>query len=349
MSNAIHELGKRAEVTKEVKLSEWTANAFENYRYIKDHPGKHLGEFEKTKSGPCIIPWSGASLDKWLTKKIPFDIPVLAGPSQAMALRFHNINPAYILLYDTHVGNFDYLRPDKIKWDCPIVTHPSCDPLTLRSIRDEIIWFQIGVNYHDSHINDEGQTVQEFMDKYKPDMQTPVSWYFRDEYILFLKNTMRRAYPEIPFRVLTTSCTPIMWMFLASLMGYDPIYMVGADNCFLDNKARADAYRWNTIVNEIERAAVYQHKDNPSDVEYKGKKTNTQLRSYRNALIYNIIAVPNQVYEIYDAELGPGIIDFLPRYTWEDVLSGVPLIQVDPEERKQRAIKELKEGQDANA
>ena len=349
MSNAIHELGKRAETTKEVKLNEWTSNAFENYRWIKDHPGKHLGEFEKTKSGPCIITWSGASFDKWLLKAKDVQIPVFAGPSQAMALRYHKISPAFILLYDSHPGNFDYLRPDKIKWDCPIITHPSTDPHTLKMIRDEIIWFQIGINYHDSHINDEGQTFQEFLDKWKPDMQVPVSWYFRDEYILFLKNTLRRAYPEIPFRVLTTSCTPIMAMFMASLMGYDPVYMVGADNCFLDNKARADAYRWNTVVNEIERAAVYQHKDNPADIEYKGRKTNTQLKSYRNALIYNMMAMPGQVYEIYDKDLGPGIIDFIPKYTWEEIVEGVPLIKVDIKERIEKASKELKEVQGATS
>jgi len=342
MAENIEELAKRAEITKEVKLSEWTVNAFENYRWIKDHPGKHLGELEKTQSGPCIITWSGPSFDKWLPIAKDVKIPIFAGPSQAMALLYHKIRPSYILLYDSHPGNFDYLRPDKIKWDCPIITHPSCDPLTLTKIRDEIVWFQIGINYHDSHIDDTGLLFGDFLEKYKPDMKIPVSWYFRDEYILFLKNTLRRAYPEIPFRVLTTSCTPIQNMFLAVLMGYDPIYMVGADNCYMDGKARADAYRWNTIINEIERVAVYQHKDKPEDVEFKGRKTTTQLRSYRNALIYNLMAISAQVYEIYDPELGPGIIDFLPKYTWKEIEEGVPLIQADIKERIERASEELK-------
>lgn len=330
MNQQIADLAKRAEITKEMRLTEWTVNAFKNYPFLKSHPAPHLGEYMGKKSGPCIILGSGRTLDyayehilkaaenpeSYLAKA-----DIFAGPSQAMGLAAHGIIPDYIVGHDSHPVNFDYLRPDRLDWGerCTLMCHPSFDPLTISEWRGKRIMFRLSLPYHESMITDRNLTIKEFMDKYRPDPETPVGWYFREEYLLFLRNTLLRAFPEIPLGVMSASCTPVQTMIIADLMGYNPIFLVGNDNCYMDNRTRCDTWLFNPITGKIERQPdnLYTKSDDIK-ISLNGKETTDQLLAYATSTVTASKGIKASIVELTDF---PGALDFFPVMSWDWSLS----------------------------
>lgn len=351
LNDKTRDMARRGEITKEMKLTEWTVNAFENYRFLKDHPAPHLGEYLKKCSGPCFILGSGPSLDDAYEpiKRIADGntelkkAPIFSGPSQAMGVAAHGVTPEYIVGHDSHPLNFDYLRPDVIDWgEATLICHPSYNPRTVQFWKGKRIMFRLTTRWHDSMIDDTGLTIQGFMDKYKPDPDTPISWYLRDEYILFMRNSLLRAFPEIPFGVMSASCTPIQCLYIADAMGYDPIYLVANDNCFMDGKSRADAYRWNTIAESISFAGAFRYDKKATYlIKSNGLDTTEQLEGYRKGTILVSASLSAAIYEVYAKR--PGILNFFPAISWNDLEAGNVPAPLSGRERIEKIEKWKKE------
>lgn len=322
----IKELAKRAEITKEQKLDEWTINAFENYSTLKEKTFIDLGTLVDTRRGTCVLVASGPSLNYAMDTIRSLSAkgnPIICGASQAMALKAHGITPDYIAMYDSHQNNFDFLRPDVIDWGrTALVTHPCCDPRTLKYWRGDIIMYKIGLNYHESHKDTQGLSVKEFMDKYKPSPDAPISWYIRDEYLIFMINTLQRSYPQIPFRILASSCTPTNTMFIADCMGFDNALLVGFDNGFTHGLSRADSYRYDPIPETIARTGIHEY-DKKAEWIVKsdnGIDTTKQLLSYRLSIIYTAARIQINIVELHAGE--PGTLDFFPVLHKDDLDMG---------------------------
>lgn len=335
------DLAQRSEITKEMNLDLWTHNAFENYSILKTKRYEDLDSYVDTRRGPCIIVSSGPSLNEVLPRIHGLSssgMPILCGASQAMALHANGITADFIILYDSHPANFEFLRPDAVDWGTSsLITHTFADPRTLREWSGPLIMHQLTTYYFDSWIQDPGLTFGEFVEKFKPDPAAPACFYFRDEYAIFTKLTMTRAIPEIKLKLLSTSCTPTHSMTIASLMGFDPVLCVGFDNGFTHDLSRADTYRYDTILERVIKAGIHPYKKDAAwlVMSENGVPTTRQLLAYRLGIIYHSAKLPPTFIEVHSGE--PGTLNFFPRIHGDSLTLPLSLPIFKGEERKKRA------------
>ena len=341
MSNEdVSKLAARSEVTKEMQLYRWVKHSYENYHTVKT--AKNIGYIDKlyaTKKGPCFVLGSGPSLDLSFSEMKRLGYPIFAGASQMPGLSANGIDPEYLIVYDSHIHNWRFLRPDKMKYKSLLITHPSCPPRILSQWQGDVCLYRIGVMYHKSLEEMATLTIGQFLEKYVPNPDDPMSFYFRDEHGIFFKSILQRAYPEIRVLILSVSCTPNHACIIADFMGYDPIYLVGVDNGYTYGKERTQIYRWSSVARKFIPKPTGGI---PADavLSDNGVPTNNQMIAYKISGISNYRNIRAQIYEICDPK-NPGINNFFPTVSWRGV--GRVSLPVWSREEKFRRINEYLE------
>lgn len=185
-------------------IRNWAWNAHINHpRILAEYrsPARHeydLDRVQKVQGAPAIVIGSGQSLDEALPYLHGWRGAVFASPSHAKILDHAGRLPEWLVAIDTSCD-----VPDKL--DGPeyarttLITHPSIDPGVLEMWQWDKKYFL---------------------------MEDTGEWSDLQSYV----------FPWIKVRLVNEGCVMNTCISLAWLMGYDPIFLMGADFGFANNK-----------------------------------------------------------------------------------------------------------------
>ena len=161
---------------------------------------------------PCIVLGSGPTLDEdaWLLLK-KWKHPIITSTSQAPTAIYHGIDPKIIVCLDAATQLNEFMVD---KWegrDITLATHPGTRP-------DVINFWTFNK--------------KAYFRKSEP----AVDFYGNEQFV---------AFPFIQTQVVMMACVLPAQIFIGSMLGYSPIFMVGADMSYPNDKARFDEWFWN--------------------------------------------------------------------------------------------------------
>ena len=353
----------RVAKTKIGKMMAWEYAAFGNYEIIESdiweaagtegaiHPD--LSKYkDKYKDIPAIILGSGPSLDNSVQYLREWEGLILCGPTQALILKFHGIDPTHIVVLDP--GNNPnqlglYPAEDGVvsalEWPkTTLLAPPIVNPYVTKFWPGPRVYFRVVSMTADldRHIMDMGLTWDEYVEKYKPKGENPAYFYIPDEHTIFFNSVLTNVYARsealwtpkgrgIQQQVAHAGSTPNTAVMIAGhVYGCRPIFMVGCDNGFTRGKGRATGYsvtpgpEWEMIP------ATSPHQDGTAhpevvagmEFEWAGVKTVPQLWFYQRLLVHmTVSSTPNDLFVLEAAHNGEyGVNDFFPQVEVADVV-----------------------------
>lgn len=247
---------RRAEITKWQWMPIWVINTFENYELIKrDIKKKPTPAMERLKDHyhdvPAIICASGPSLDA--------DIPFLkdwkgllfCGPTQIQTLMYHGIEPDFLCAYDSRHDAMIYAGYREHQYKKTIlITNPTISPYLLKEWKGSKLYYLPAATTREFNLEEKPMSVAQFLTKYNPKADEPISHYVRDEYTMFFRKTIVKAFsnnpemhPGIHARFYNVGCTANNQVIMANFLGCRPIFMIGNDAGWHDpDKRRFTGY-----------------------------------------------------------------------------------------------------------
>jgi hypothetical protein len=361
------DFGSRQNLTKDYIFNVKLFNAVENYPHILqefrgsavddvvrnwDKDFQHLEEDGRPVEGftppapqpvlqtfenafpkqPAIVLGSGVSLDKALPLLREWDGLLFAGASQAGVLRHEGIKPDFLLSYDPWRCQKELVGPhanDYEGWN--LITHPCIDPFLVKNWNGNRFYFWPMVQHFEWQLDNENLTFEQYINKYQVNMEAPVERHFRDNFINFHADTLRRLYGDwnpwmaggIRPALFMLGCTPNMATAIAFWMGCEPIILVGCDYAFLNGKGSALRYQWDDGAGwETMRSAI----PDTFRVAERDIPTTTEMINYKVALMTFLIMhdqtgrPPQVMLSASDGEFGilGDILECLPL---EDVIA----------------------------
>lgn len=228
--------------TRMYNMNNWVQASFMNYAIVeelfKEYTCCVRGFFEKHKGEAAICVASGASLDHDIPALQKWKGVLICGASQVHTLHAHGIIPDYVLLYDSNWEKMSHAYPDLFDYEAPLITNPQMDPIFTREwIKKNRAYYYLAKSFapqikpEDRHIS-----AREFWKKYVKYPKRPVSNYMADEFDIFTRLTLSRAYEinahlggNIMIKFPNTGCTNNMEICWADFLGCKPIGMAGYD------------------------------------------------------------------------------------------------------------------------
>jgi len=218
------------QTTREANLIHEVWNSFANWRaFMGDFPefkghfasgrALDLGAAPKHEGEPIILIASGPSFDKYIErlKKWPFDI--MCSTSHAATLVYHGIKPTYVLALDFR-SNWGEMDADHWEDDIPLITTPGVMPDLIHNWPGKYFLFR--QNVHTSPFYGNAQRLA-----------------YSDRVLDWNENRWQFNF-KINTEITMFGCSPACQLFAADMMGYNPVYLVGADFAFKDD----DHYRF---------------------------------------------------------------------------------------------------------
>ena len=231
-------------------------SSFENYSVMMNgfFSGRmfDLGDIPKVKNEPIILIGSGASLDDAWPDLKRWKGDIMVSTSQATTCLYHGIEPKYIMALDPD-SNMEELAADT--WEgrkTILIAHPGVNSdmfnqYTFKSVNDKFARRENGEFW-------KGRIA--LFRKLEP--QTP--FYANTQKVAFSRFETKGTW-EAGGRVLNISALikteiPMMGCVLncqlmaAGLLGYNPIYLVGADFGFYQDRERFKAWHYKREVDQ---------------------------------------------------------------------------------------------------
>lgn len=323
----------RADATRERLHSVKLMNAVQNYEQIKydmqsSDGASVLEKYENAYSGkPAIVLGSGASLDKSLPLLKDWKGLIFGGPTQAKYCEEMGVKIDFLLSFDPWRDSKRSMGPHKHTYNYKLITHACIDPFLLSNWKSERYYYQIAVPALPFQLDNATMTWKEFIDKYKPPPDVHVKHYFKDSYILFHQDILRRLYgdwnPEMRGglrpNMYSVGCTPNQCVVIAHWMGCEPIFLVGVDNCYLAGKGSALRYSWDD-----EKGWISGRSPLPEYIRVSDQKlpTSAEFISYKIALMSVMIqktewgSSPQMMLCAEDGEFGilSDVLECLPTH-----------------------------------
>ncbi len=272
----------------------WHHNAMENYPQIKKDFGyQELPDevFKVTKNScvtslgtnnnrPALILGSGPSLDGIHDIIKNWKHPIFASASNAFVpIRFGRA-PEYICAYDSHWSVFRQLQLDFYKWDKSIlITHPYATPKMLKKWKGKKLYYR----------------------RYYVGME-------------FSEVILPLMYPWIKIGFRVTGSVVNNAVSIAKYWGFSPIFLIGVDLGFRDDKKPKGRFFWPTKKGDWEELPIKPREDEPLIYE-NNLKTNPGFINFKEALL--------QIWKGENANIidcSNGILTELPHANIKDVI-----------------------------
>ena len=219
--------------TRQKHLFNEIHNSFKTYYPIENAViagrGMDISKFPNNKNQPVLIIGSGPSLDKVLPTLKEWEGDIITSTSQATTCVYYGKEPTYILALDPDS------HPEEIKIDTwegrssTLVFHPGVTPELVSSWPIKMGFFR------------------------KLEPQTPFYGNAQKIGYSLIKRFFNTANqlmqihitPMINTEIVMLGCVLNAQIFIAELLGYNPLYLVGADFGFPGEKSRHDAWRYD--------------------------------------------------------------------------------------------------------
>jgi DNA-directed RNA polymerase subunit RPC12/RpoP len=205
-------------------------NSAENWhaimRAFAEGRAKDLNDEPKKLLAPVILTGSGPSFDDSVEKLKEWKGAIICHYSQALTLMYHGIVPDYIVALDG-ICNWEGLRGvDWAATKTKLVLHPGMWPTLVANWPNEMLFFRQNLGRPDSFGTNEQKimycerlgTLQDALDSkvaFKPLIKTELTMF---------------------------ACTPPTQLFVANVLQYGPVFLVGMDFAYHGNKERFTNY-----------------------------------------------------------------------------------------------------------
>ena len=234
-------------------------NTAENYqtimRLFAEGRAKDLSDEPKKNLEPCFITGSGPSLDDNIEKLKDWRGGIICHYSQALTLVYHGIIPDYIVALDS-ICNWEGLAG--VPWHeykTKLILHPGMWPSLVQNWPNEMLFYRQNLGKADSF----GVHEQALM--------------FTDRLCTLeeaLENTVKYQY-KIRTSLMMFACTPPAQLFVAQVLQYGAVYLMGVDFAYHSGKYRFTHY---TIENgEWKKNENLLAPDHPCITTNNGLKT----------------------------------------------------------------------------
>lgn len=244
----------------------WVRNAFENYEYImKEAATQHMSleQLKGTGQGPAVIVGSGPSLDETAPLLGKWKGAVFTSGSNALVATRWGHQPEYICVFDA--GDTMYPKMFGYDWEgTTLFCNPSISPLILKN------WKWKKYYYLMRHAG--------------------VQWF--DEILpLAFGDFMRfpfQAPPCIRIGISNAGCTANNAIQIAHYMGYDPLFLIGVDYGYpndKDGKPRERCTRWIKEYGKWKDVGMEETHDRKMHMSENGILTTEEQIEYKNALM----------------------------------------------------------------
>jgi DNA-directed RNA polymerase subunit RPC12/RpoP len=213
-------------------------NSAENWATVmelyKTGRAKDLSTEPKKGLQPVFLTGSGPSFDDNIEKLKDWKGGIISHYSQACTLMYHGIEPDYIVALDA-ICNWEGLRGvDWSKTKTKLVLHPGMWPSLVRNWPNEMLFYRQNVGIADAF----GMYEQKVM-------------YTEQQATLEDALQSRVALkPLIQTELTMFACTPPAQLFVANVLQYGPVYLMGMDFAYHGNKERFTNYTRETPDDE---------------------------------------------------------------------------------------------------
>jgi hypothetical protein len=243
--------------------------SFKNYHAIEQAllagRAKDLGAYPKVKNKPVIIVCSGRSANDAIPKLSQWKGDIICSTSQASTCVYYGKDPKYIMALDPD-SSWNEIRVDT--WEG----------------RDSILVFHPGIHWD---LVSSWPNKMALFRKLQP--QTPfygnaqnigysvIKRIFTEEHML----KQLQMQPFIPTEIVMLGCVLNSQIFLAETLGYNPIYLVGADLSYVDYYWRYDSWSYDGLCWIEAKSGVYDKDEQKLMGSRRGIPTDLMMLFYR--------------------------------------------------------------------
>lgn len=234
---------KRKHLANEVQWS------FANYDGIlkacASGRGNDIGVLPKVRNEPILVIGSGPTLDEALPTIKEWEGDVICSPSQASTLVKWGKDPKYIVALDPDETPEAMTVDTWEGRDSTLFVHPGVNPLLVSPY--SFVRLADG-SIHKKEHPDSWAGKMGFFRKMEP--QTPFygnaqkMGYSHIDRTIDAKSITMQISSIIGTEVVMLGCAANAQIFLASLLGYNPLYLVGVDFGFPGGKTRFTPWNW---------------------------------------------------------------------------------------------------------
>jgi hypothetical protein len=237
----------------------------------------------------------------------------------------HDIVPDYVVVVDANPLISRYVQSEVLDYGkAKLVVTPLVDPDLVKNWRGERIWYLPRVYKSEVLDDNECVTIRDFRKKYKPKPEDKMALYYGSTEAVFIDQILRHAYIHnyrlcnggINYQVMNGGSSPANAMLIAGgVMGCCPLFLVGADLCYLKGKTRATGYRYDFSTRTFNSYSRFRTEYGRKDKEKEGKKTNHVLEYEKIGYLTAGHYEGMQVFEV-----GDGLLDYYPKITIEELI-----------------------------
>lgn len=227
--------GKYNAGTKMAQLPHEALSAVENYAILNEAllsgRARDVSDEPKVDKTPCIILGSGGSLDLALPLLHEWKGGIICTTSHALSLMRFGVEPTHIVALDPFCA-WDEI--DGVEWRgtrTKLVTVPTVWPTLIERWPGELLL-------------------------YRQNMGQPESYYQTTLNYQYSRRDGARGrplYPRIKTEVTLFACSPPLQLFIAQVLGYGDIFLVGCDFAYTYGKDRFT--NW-TVKESVKRIAL---------------------------------------------------------------------------------------------
>lgn len=232
----MYDAAEYSDRVKQNLLKNWVWNAVKNHPVIErefldgcDFNLRIAGDARQGDKGPALMVGSGPTLEEISGVIQHFPGAIFCSPSQVRLLDVTGRLPDFLVVVDTSESQADKMKGPAYR-DTILITHPCVDPAV------NALWQRRPKKYFVMH--EEG----EFLDTVVPEM-----------------------YPWIGSKILNAGNVVNTMIYIASGLGFDPIYLAGVDLCF---------------PLEMERCSTLEYRGERIYIPHKPKKIDTSDPTY---------------------------------------------------------------------
>ena len=296
-------------------FSKWVWNTVCNFDFMrKEYFDKKKNysialENKKHVGKPAVIVGAGPSLDKVGHLLKDFKGAVFASESVASTCTYYGHKPEYIGIFDSGVC-LEHKFLDNINWKgSKLLTHPAVDPNVLRSWKwEKLYYMMLHLSSVDTSLITEKTTLNEILAIAKDQL------YGTD----FFEHINPLLFPYVRTMVLNAGCIVNNLVQLANFMGFGPLFLIGTDFGFPENKLRSISYKkkffgWDKTDKFMSVEEAYKGRN--IHVSENGIKTTEEQIEYKKALMSIYAMDKCQLFDCSD-----GIITELPKLDFKEVV-----------------------------
>lgn len=201
-------------------------NSAENWqtimRLFREGRAKDLSAEPKKLLKPVVLTGSGPGLDKSIGKLRNWTGDIICHFSQALTLMRYGIEPDYIMALDS-ICNWEGLQGvDWSKTKTKLILHPGMWPSLVENWPNEMLFFRQNLGKADSFgVNEQKIMYCERLGTLEDALASKISFK-----------------PLIATEMMMFAHTPAAQLFAADVLQYGPVFLVGLDFCYIDNKER---------------------------------------------------------------------------------------------------------------